>query len=412
MEKVYKTAIIGGGAAGLFAALLLTTGENAFSGEDVVILERNDRVGKKLLVTGNGQGNLTNKNISVDNYYGDKAFIKTFFGAINEFSLTDTLENFGVPISFDKTGRGYPVSRQANATVDAFRAILTKKNVKIITDAFVYDVKKEEAGFTVIYRNAKAESGESNDFKTKVYAENVICAFGGKSGENFGTDGSSYKILEKLGHKTTALYPSLVQLKTETEKIKSLKGLKEDVVINAYDGKTFIKSAKGEILFTEYGVSGPAAFQVSGHLAECRNPDITIEFLPEYTLSETVGLIKKRMESGAFSDENDVLNGLLKKRTGQVVASGVKVKTPENLAFAIKNFKLKVTGNTGFNNSQVTKGGISTDKINPITMESKTCRGVYTAGELLNVDGDCGGYNLTFAFSGAYSAVRAIKNKS
>lgn len=399
MNKIYKVAIIGGGASGVFSALLLTSGENALKGEDIVILERNDRICKKLLVTGNGQGNLTNAVISSENYYGEKNFINAFWNAANGFNLNDNLLSLGIPIAFDKTGRGYPISKQANAVCDVFRAHLDKRGINVITNCFVNDISKKDDFYIV------------TDGKNSVCANYVICAFGGKSGEKFGTDGSSYRLLEKFGHKLTPLYPSLVQIKTPLDKIRSLKGIKEDVIVKAYGDGKLLKTAKGELLFTEYGISGPAVFQISGHLSGVSNPYVVIEFLPDYDEESVAKIVESKISSGGFSEEKDLLNGLVKKRLGQVIFSETGSPCAEKLAHALKNFRLSVVGNTGFNNSQVTKGGVDTEKINPITMESKLSRGTFAIGELLNVDGDCGGYNLTFAFVSAARAAQTIKEK-
>ncbi len=397
MKKNYTVAIVGGGSAGLFTALKLT--ENFVDGPQVVILERNDRVGKKLLTSGNGQGNLTNKNLSCENYYGDKSFIRTFFNNAKEISIEQELKNLGIYLTYDENGRAYPVSKQANSVLDIFIAHLNNRGVNIKTNFFVKSVDKTNDGFTI-----KSDTDE-------ITAKYVVCAFGGASGTGFGTDGKSYAILQNAGHTLTPIYPSLVQVKTSLEKIKSLKGIKEQVLVKAFDGDNELKREKGELLFTEYGVSGPSIFQISGHLAKAKNPKLEIEFLPCLTESELKEILSGKFEKIGFIDKREILNGLLSKRLGQVIMDRVKTFDVNKIIYEIKHFVLEVKGNTGFNNSQVTKGGINTDKINPITMESKLLRRVYCVGELLDVDGDCGGYNLTFAFLSGAIASKSIIEK-
>ena len=396
MQKIYKVAIIGGGSAGLMSAIELLSGFDALNGEDVVILERNDRVGKKLVATGNGQGNLCNENFSADFYYGEKAFINAFVEQANGINVYKYFEKLGIPLTTAKEGKIYPLSKQASAVLDIMRSCILSKGCKEITKCYVDKITNRKDTFYI-------EAG-SNVYQ----AENVIVAVGGSSAKQFGTDGSSYKLLENFGHKTTKLYPSLVQLKTDLQQIKGLKGLKETVKVTAFDKDIPLKSATGEILFTEYGVSGNAVFQISSALANVEKGYINVEFLPELSVEQIISILKIRAKTGYITQEN-YLCGILNKRIGQAVIKTIKNFSVSAVANALKNFKLKVTGNLGFNYSQVTKGGIETSKINPQTYESKLQKGLYAVGEVLNVDGDCGGYNLTFAFVSAICSAKAIK---
>jgi len=398
LNKIYKVIIVGGGASGLLCATELISGNNAVVGEEVLILERNDRIGKKLIATGNGQGNLGNANLKEENYYGDKSFIKVFLEKAKEIDLDEYFYSLGIPIYTSQDGKKYPLSKQANSVLDTLRTYLGGKNVNIVTGSFVNSVTKKDGLFSV-----KSQTGTYT-------AENLVLAVGGASGASFGTDGSSYCLAQGFGHKKTKLYPSLVQIKTQTDMVRSLKGLKEQVVITAYDNFVPLKTATGELLFTDYGISGNAVFQISGHLAKATDPSVKIEFLPDFTEREIEKLIADRQANAPFVDRIDILNGILCKRVGQAIVKTVKDFSPSNLAKALKNFRLKVTGNLGFNNSQVTKGGIATDKVNPYTFESELSNRTYILGEQLDIDGDCGGYNLTFAFVSGILSARAIKN--
>ncbi len=398
MQKVYKVAIVGGGSAGLMTAIELLSDSTILKGDDVIILERNDRVGKKLIATGNGQGNLTNANLSTDFYHGEKGFIRTFIEQANGIDLQKYLIRLGLPLTFGKDGKIYPLSKQASAVLDVFRARIMASGVIEKTGVKINKIENKDGVFVL---QSEAE---------KIFAENVVLAFGGKSAKQFGTDGSSYNLAEGFGHKITKLYPTLVQLKTELKDVKGLKGLKENARLTALDGEKELKSATGEILFTEYGISGNAVFQISTALTDAKNPRVRVEFLPELSRNDVIDMLVAREKIGYFTSEN-YLTGIINKRVGQaVIKKAVKIN-PSSVANALKDFNITVTGNLGFNYSQATRGGVETDKINPYTMESKLKRNLYIVGEALDVDGDCGGYNLTFAFVSAIISARSIKSK-
>jgi len=396
VQKIYKVAIVGGGASGLISAITLTQGDNKIKGEDVVVLEKNDRILKKLIATGNGQANLSNANLSQGNYYGDRDFINAYFRSKADFSVEDYFLSLGLPFTTLSDGRKYPLSRQANAVVDILRFTAEDRNIEIRTGFNCLDISKKGDIFAI--------KGEDT-----VYAETVIFAVGGKASPSFGTDGKSYAILEKLGHSLTSLYPSLVQVKTETDKIKGLKGIKETACITAFDGDKPLKTATGDLLFTDFGMSGSAVFQVSGHLACAKNPVVKIEFLPELDEATLEKILERRKDTLKIPSREDLLLGILHKKLGQVIVKNQTDLSPKTLAKTLKNFYLKVKGTLGFDNAQVTKGGIDTKDLSPTTFESKLVKGLYITGEVLNVDGDCGGYNLDFAFTSGYLSANAIK---
>ncbi|MBQ9734380.1 MAG: aminoacetone oxidase family FAD-binding enzyme [Clostridia bacterium] len=398
MQKIFKTIIVGGGAAGLLAAVELLSGSDCLKGDEVLILERTDRVGKKLIATGNGQGNLTNVNIGDEYYYGDKNFIAQFIEQEKRIDLKKYFNGLSIPLGGGKDGRLYPLSKQASAVLDVIRAYLEFKGCTVVTGKKVTAIEKSADGFTVFHD------------KEKFTAKAVIMATGGKAGKQFGTDGTAYALAEKLGHKTTELYPSLVQIKTETESIKGLKGLKETACVTAFSGAKPLKSATGDLLFTEFGVSGSAAFTVSAAIAGLKDVYLIAEFLPDLSFSETEKILEDRMQKPYFKKE-DLLCGVLNKRVGQAVIKAARSFTANDIAYAIKNFKLKIKGTLDFNYAQVTRGGIKTDKINPLNYESKLAKNLYIVGEALDVDGDCGGYNLTFAFVSGIIAAKDVKKK-
>lgn len=396
MKNTFKVIIVGGGASGLFCALELLRSKNSILGEEILILEKNDRVGKKIVATGNGQGNLSNVNVGEEFYHGDKSFVQEFLSNLKDINIQDYLKDLGIYLTTDKDGKQYPLSKQANAFLDVIRGYLGYKGVVINVGEQVDKVDKSGELFNV-YTS-----------KGKYNAQYVVLAFGGKAGPQYGTDGSSYSLAKNLGHKVTELYPSLVQLKTDTQVIKGLRGLKERVKVTAYDANVKLKESVGEILFTEYGISGNAIFSISGYLTSAKNPSVKIEFLPDFT-QEQVEEILVRREYLNHIEREDKLIGLINKKIGQAIVKKCKTDSPREISQAVKNFTLKITGNLGFNYAQVTKGGVETQHIESSSMQSKLVKGLYVVGEALNIDGDCGGYNLTFAFVSGILSARNIK---
>ena len=398
MQKIYKVAIVGGGASGLMAAVELLSGKKSLRGSDVIILEKNDRVGKKLIATGNGQGNLMNQNFGKEYYRGEDFFVKTFVDETIKIDLEKYLTKLGIPLCTLSNGKKYPLSRQASAVLDIIRAYLASKFCEIETDACVTAITERDGVFTI-------KAG-----REEYYAQSVILAFGGAAAKQFGTDGSSYVLAQKFGHKITSVYPSLVQLKTVTDLIKGLKGLKEVARVTLYTDDKAVATSTGDLLFTDYGVSGNTVFQVSAYYKGGSNSCLKVEFLPEMSEEEITKILSARQKCEHIA-KDEVLLGILNKRVGQAVIKTCKSFLPEKVAHAVKNFRLKVTGSLGFNYAQVTKGGVVTENVNPLTFESKLKRGLYIVGEALDVDGDCGGYNITFAFASGIMAARGIKQK-
>lgn len=400
---VYPVIIIGGGFSGLILANQLQK-----DGINYLLLERNDRLGKKILATGNGRGNISNEDLSLNHYHSqNQSFcdyaIKTFDngligGFFSEKGILLTSEN----------GRLYPLSKQANAILDCLRLSILETNYRL--NSYVKDITHNGKTFEVITAD------------NKYYAQKVVLAVGGKSASHFGTDGSSYKLAQKFGHKLTKLYPSLVQLTTNKESVKGLKGVKENAKVTAFDGEKTLTSTYGDILFTDNGVSGNTIFYLSAYLSGTKNPYVSVDFLYQADIKECKQSLISRKNAFKTLTADTFLSGLVHSRISQKVAKSVlgedynklqykdlTDKDIDKLIYALKNTKITITGDTGFNNSQVTKGGIDTLDIDYKTMQSKLCKNLYLCGEVLDVDGDCGGYNLQWAFSSAMCAYRSIK---
>lgn len=398
MSKVYKTAIIGGGAGGLLSAVELVSGKNAFCGQDVIVLERNDRVGKKLIATGNGQANLTNLSITKENYHGDGDFITAFLGNLKKVDLNNYFERLGIFLTADEVGRVYPISKQASSVLDAIRSYLSYKGVKEQVSTKVEKIQKNKDVFEIFTSNGK------------FLAQNVIFSTGGCAQKQFGTDGSCYALVSGFKHKCTPLYPSLVQLKTDMNKIRALKGLKEYAKVTAHANGKAIKSAVGDVLFTQFGVSGNAIFQVSSGIADKKDAYLIIEFLPRLGVEELTKILDSK-RAMPHVEQVDLLSGILNKRVGQAVLKSAKSNSVKDVVHQIKNFRLDVIGSLDFNSAQVTRGGIKTDQIDKNTYQSKLVKGLYFVGEVIDIDGDCGGYNLTFAFVSGILSAKSIKGE-
>lgn len=395
-KKIYKVIVVGGGASGLVSTIELLSGKDALSSSEVLLLERNDRVGKKLLATGNGQGNLTNSVLNESKYHGDKLFIKRFIENFEFVRLEEYFNSLGIFLTEDKDGKKYPLSKQASAVLDVFRANLESKGANIITNVKIEKITEEKGVFKVCSKDSE------------FFSRSVILACGGKAGKQFGTDGTAYSLATAFNHKLTPLVPSLVQLKTETDKIKGLKGLKEKVHLTAFDEDKELFSSVGDLLFTDFGISGNTVFSLSPYLVTAKKPSVKIEFLPELNEEELKNTIIKVLDKKYFSNIG-LLCGIINKRVGDAVLKTVKEKTPENITRALKDFRLKVTGSLGFDYAQVTKGGIKTEGIDAKTYQSKLKDGLYIVGEMLDIDGDCGGYNLSFCFTSGILSAKSVK---
>ncbi len=400
MEQI-KIAIIGGGASGLILANALAENSGA------VLFERGERLGKKLSATGNGQGNLTNLHAEEREYFSllgrerELALVKDSLAAYNHTSMTDFFFSLGVPCIADERGRVYPSGRQASALTDALRfGIEGRVDVRLETQ--ITRIEKGKNGF-VLTAVCKGE-------RYLVQAEKVVLCAGGKAAKNFGTDGSAYALATALGHSLSDLYPSLVQLKTDTAHTKALKGIRVNGGVLRVKTPTREAQAQGDIIFTDYGVSGDAVFRLSAFLTpeiSSGKCTLSIDFLPAYTEREILALLEGKR--GVFPNlpTNELLFGVVNNQIGRAVmrrAEGDIVRA----AKLVKDFPLTVTGSLGYDYAQVTKGGIPLSEVTE-NLESRIVNDLYFAGEILDVDGQCGGFNLQWAYSSARVVARSLQ---
>ena len=381
-------AIIGGGASGLAAAALLCRTTKL----DIALIEGGGRLGKKLAGSGNGQGNISNAHILQQNYHGSGAAraydIISCFGKVYE-------RLFYGRFTCDERGRIYPAGRQASALSDCLIAEVRRGGVNVFTGARV--VSLEKGGQFVL----RLSDGSS------MTAKYVVMCVGGKAQKQFGTDGSSYALARAFGHRITPLFPSLVQLKTDVAHIKTLRGIRADCNLRAVAEDGGEMSARGDVIFTDYGVSGNAVFSVSPVFAGSRGK-ICIGFAPGISEEELAADIRLKQSLGY--ERSEVLALTLNNQIGRAIVRRAGSGDAAVIAHTAKNFTLEVNGTLGFDYAQVTRGGVDMSDVND-DLESALCPGLFFAGEVLDVDGDCGGYNLTWAFASAARVAEAIAGR-
>ena len=402
-----KTAIIGGGAAGLFAACMLSR-----AGMDALLLEKQPRVGRKLLSTGNGRCNLSNLNASEGDYHGDARYIRAALEAFTPEDAIAFFESIGVICTPDEEGRVYPLSNQAAGVLDALRLYADEQGCETITEFEVKSIRPRKGGFAI-----DAADGRS------VQADFVIIACGGLAAPKLGGCGDGYRLLEAFGHKCSARLPAIAALKTDPEAVRALKGIRMQGEIELISGGKTLRREKGEMLFSETGVSGIAAMQlarsVNLEMQKNRRCAVRMNFLP----GAGADFIEKRAALLPDRPLEDFLSGIVPKRLGQVIIKNAGIG-PMNMAAGdmtlsqcrklqevLTGWTLDVKSTLGFDQAQVTCGGAELKDFDPETLESRRIKNLFAAGEVLDADGDCGGFNLHWAWASAYLCIKEILNR-
>ena len=374
-----KITVIGGGAAGMACAILL-----ARAGKSATVIERGERLGRKLSATGNGQGNVTNTYVDASHYFSDD--MDKVARVLTHFSWQDAvafLQSMGGIFLPDARGRVYPAGRQASAVTDLMRRECSRLGVQVVTGARVerLDVRH---GLRAVWAGGSASS------------DAVVLAAGGAAAKNFGTDGTAYALAQNFGHTVTPLRPVLVQLRCDPQAVRGLKGIRMDAGVRVVRGEREVYACRGDVLFTESGVSGDAVFRTSSYAEQ--GDTLWLDFLPDVSRN----LLRTAVGEGEDGLLCVVPNGLgrhLFKR-----AAGDRAR----LLSLCKAFPLTVTGTLGFDYAQATRGGIPLAETDE-GLQSLYCDGLYFAGEILNVDGECGGYNLHWAFASAHAVAEALQ---
>lgn len=391
--------IIGAGASGMAAALAAAEYPNT----QVILLERQARVGRKLQATGNGRCNLTNLHASDGGYHGeDSTFCKPALRAFPPEKTLTWFRKLGLYTVAEPSGRVYPYSDQANSVVDVLRFALQKPNIQLKTGFEVEKVRKTADGFAV---EGMAET---------VFCHRLIVACGGLAGTKLGGSMAGYKLLRSFGHRVTRLRPALVQIKSNWSGCASLKGVRTNCHAAIYHGDKMHSQSTGELQFTEYGLSGPVIFEISRDV--CQQPGkwiCKLDFLPDLDAGELEAELRRRRQTTLPTDE--LLTGILHNRLGRVLTSAAGIRgqrtvgslTDEEITDVcrvVKELEVVLTEPLGMDSAQVTAGGIVTSEFDPNTMESRLVPGLFACGEVLDIDGDCGGYNLQWAWSSGRAA--------
>lgn len=409
-----KIAVIGAGAAGLAAAI---TAAEKFGGNNVILIEKQAKAGRKLLATGNGRCNIGNNNIDKSHYYGDKELISS---VIDDFGCDDLkrfFSNLGLLLREDNDGRLYPYSNQASSVLDCMRNRLIRLGVNEKYEFRINSIESKKNGIILYSENEN------------LLAENVIFACGSKASPSLGSDSSGLELLNNAGIGSTALFPSLSPVETK-EKYKSLKGVRSKGKVSVICDGRIIRQKQGEIQFSDKGISGICVFECSRVINEFLNYNtvygkkhqklhISADLMQEYNEQELIAYLKNCRKIFAQRDSADILSGALNKNLSAVIVKHCRIDkncckniTDAQLALlaqTIKNFCFTPIRSDSFKTAQVCAGGIGSDEVYAGSLMSKKIRNLYICGEMLNVDGDCGGYNLHFAFGSAIKAANNIK---
>lgn len=407
MNKL-RIGIVGGGAAGMTAAITA-----ARRGAAVTILERGERVGKKILVTGNGRCNLGNRKLDRDCYYGrEKEWIAACLKRFGTEETVDFFRGLGLLIK-SKNGYLYPACEQAAVVLDVLYNELKVLGIEIVYECKINKIEKNGEEILVSDGN-------------RIFSfDRVILACGSKAAPKTGSDGSGYKLAKQLGHSIVPTVPALVQLRCREEYLKAAAGVRAEGRILVYRGESCIAEDEGEIQFTDYGISGIPVFQISREvnyiLREQKEVEVVINLLPEYDDESFRQLIASRKLLQTDRSVKEFFTGMLNKKIISlfIKLSGLKPDTPVKQAdeSAVKqvyelcrNWKLHVTGSNPYDNAQVCAGGVDVSEVTE-NMESRRIPGVCFAGEILDVDGKCGGYNLQWAWCSGYLAGMAASER-
>ena len=386
--------IIGAGASGMAAAIEAAQNPDV----KVVLMERQARVGKKLSATGNGRCNLTNLHAAEGGFHGDDREFSAY--ALKKYDVDSTLAwfgNMGLYTVAEESGRVYPYSDQASSVVDVLRFGLEMPNIQLLTGFEVTKVRKIDSGFRV----------DSQD--ETVFCDRLIIACGGLAGTKLGGSMFGYRFLRGFGHTCTKLRPTLVQLKSDWSGCASLKGVRANCHAAIYHNGALHSESTGELQLTEHGVSGPVIFEISRDACQgggewiCR-----LDFLPDMEKDQLIAELHRRKKTSWNAE--DLLTGILHNRLGRVLTQWAGLKATWKIADlnddeldavcqTVKGLEVTLTEPMGMDAAQVTAGGIVTAEFDPMTMESRLIPGLYACGEVLDVDGDCGGYNLQWAWS-------------
>ena len=395
-------AIIGAGAAGLVAAI-----SAARAGAQVTVYEKSSKIGKKIHASGNGRCNITNQSISLENYHGKHPH---FSKETIKFDAQKFFNALGLELRLGNGTRLYPFSHQASSVVDFLGFECKRLGVEFIKECEIESIKKENEHFILSYVDSK------------VLTDAVLIATGSMAMPNLGTSESGYHFASEFGHEIEKPFAALVQLTSDDEVFAKAAGVKLEAEMEIFVDNQAKMGIKGDLLFTSYGLSGSAILDLSriASRATMQKKDIfiMIDLLPDISQQALKSLLQKQLplELPLYL----WLNGLIPKKLIEPIMIVAKLdvskplnnKTINTLVYTLKNLKVTISGTRGNKGAEIMAGGISTVEINPKTMESKLTKGLFFAGEVLDIDGDCGGYNLHWAWASGHLAGENMAKKS
>ena len=399
-----EVVIVGGGASGLTAAITA-----ARNGKDVTLIERNNKCSKKILITGNGRCNFWNTDENLSHFHSSNSnLLKEFITDERKNSILKFFDSLGLAYK-TKNGYYYPFSNQAFTIENALLSECKKLNVKIINDITVEKIIKKDC-FII------------NPDKEKIKAKNIIIATGSKAAPKTGSDGLGYELAKSLGHNIITPLPSLVQLKADEPYFKNWSGIRTDVKVNLLIDHKYIKSETGEIQLTNYGLSGICIFNLSGKAAKALNQNknviISINFIPFASNPKT--FLQNLNKNSYHKTISELLEGILHYKLVDIILKKAHLKRDlllntltdnelNNLIKTLTDFQIKILDTHTLDHAQVCSGGIPLTEINSKTLESLKVKNLYFTGEIIDIDGDCGGYNLGWAWMSGIIAGKNVK---
>jgi predicted Rossmann fold flavoprotein len=404
-----EIAVIGAGPAGMAAAL-----QAAWGGAAVTLFERNNLVGRKLLVTGSGRCNLTNDAVAAEKYAcADPQWMDTLLGAFGVRELTGFLRTLGVPAYKTSDGWYYPLSNSAQTVVDAFQQALAESGVTLLTKHHVSGIRAAGKNFHIDLTDGIGKSRELSFSK-------VVVAAGGAAQPKLGSRGDLFPELEKMGHTLLPKRPALAPVEADLQSLIHLQGVRLDVGVELREGGNRVAGSAGNIIFTEWGINGPGVMDISHFISA--DPDAKFEIsldLLHFFENDFPDLLREKRTTpvplkiflgGFFPPKATALLPQLAGLSGDTHLNQLDTAAIDGLIRSLRDVRVKVKGVKGFEMCQVSAGGIPVTEADPLTLESRICKGLFLAGETLDVTGPCGGYNLHFAFaSGAVAGQAAAQ---